>query len=245
MRTFGIIGFPLAQSLSPQYFTQKFMQEGMHDCEYLKFEITDIAQLPGIVEQYPTLAGFNVTIPYKKKIIRFLHQASPEVVQMVACNCVKMVDGQLYGYNTDYKGFLESIRPHLRYHHAKALVLGTGGAAAAAQFALNQQGIKVQTVSRNPQVGDGAIAYGNLTPEVMRTHLLVVNCSPVGSFPKISESPNIPYQLLTERHLCYDMVYNPEQTFFLQKAAAAGATIQNGKNMFTLQAEENWKIWNP
>jgi shikimate dehydrogenase len=193
------------------------------------------------------LCGFNVTIPYKESVLPLLNEVSPAANEIGAVNTVKVVcnahgEKRLIGHNTDIVGFVESIKPLLKPEHKKALVLGTGGASKAIMKGLQQLGIDGTYVSRKG--GDGRLSYEELTPEVMATHTIIINCSPVGTYPNVQESPLIPYELLTEAHLLYDLVYNPSETEFLKKGAAHGATTKNGLEMLHKQALAAWKIWN-
>jgi shikimate dehydrogenase len=241
MRRFGLIGSPLTHSFSQKYFTEKFAQLGITDCVYENYPIKDISELDAILKQ-PDLCGLNVTIPYKKQVIPFLTQASYAVNDMGACNCIDIKDGTLTGHNTDILGFEKSLLPFLHAYHNKALVLGTGGASAAVVFALNRLHIEPQYVSRT--AGEGVLSYGDLTEEILNEHLLIVNTSPVGTYPDTDSFPEIPFEHLTPRHHLYDLVYNPPETKFLAKGKERGATTQNGMEMLILQAEESWRIWN-
>jgi shikimate dehydrogenase len=246
-KIYGIIGNPLGQSASPAFFNKKFADEGI-DAEYLPFELQSIEELPQILEKHPTLSGFNVTIPYKLQIKQFLTGISDEAKEIDAVNVVKVKhddDGtpRLYGYNSDVIGFSRSIAPMLTADDKKALVLGTGGASKAIIYALRQLGLEVQSVSRN--AGETAIAYSDLTPGIMESHTLIVNCTPLGMVGHgIDQCPDIPYELLGEGHLLYDVVYNPENTLFLQRGAAQGASTKSGYEMWYLQALASWEIWN-
>lgn len=242
MRTFGLIGYPLTHSFSQKYFTQKFEELGITDAEYLNFPIPGIDQLPAIMAVHPGLCGFNITIPYKKQILEFLHSATDAVKEMGACNCVHMVNGQLRGYNTDVTGFRQSLEPFLQSHHTRALVLGSGGASAAVTYALEEMGIGYTVVSRTPDISQ--FSYAQINEHVMMEHTLLINTSPVGQYPDIRAFPEIPYHFITGRHHLFDLIYNPEETAFLQKGKAQGATVQNGYEMLVLQAEESWRIWN-
>ncbi len=242
MRLFGLIGFPLTHSFSKQYFDKKFSDEGIKDCAFENFPIKEIEEVKQLLDN-EQLRGFAVTIPYKKKIIRFLDEGTDTVKQMVACNCVKLVSGKLKGYNTDVIGFDHSFKKLLQPHHRKALILGTGGAASAAEFVLHSLGIEYVAVSRTPGKKH-SIAYSEITKEIIQEYNVIINCTPLGTYPKVEECPGIPYQFITPRHYLFDMVYNPEETVFLKKGKEQGAIIKNGYEMLTIQAEENWKIWN-
>lgn len=243
---YGIIGYPLAQSASPAFFNKKFADEGIN-AEYIPFEIESIDQLPRIIEKHPTLKGFNVTIPYKLQVMDYLEGLSPAAEGIQAVNVVKVerdADGtpHLYGHNSDVIGFTRSLEPLVKGKHTKALILGTGGVSKAVAYSLKTLGIEYIFVSR--KAGDKAIAYEQLTPAIMESHTLIINCTPLGMVGHgVDQCPAIPYELLSERHLLYDIVYNPENTLFLQKGAAQGATTKSGYEMWYLQALASWEIW--
>lgn len=243
MRRFGLIGYPLSHSFSQKFFTDKFREEGIADCIYENFPLENIDALRPVLDHQAGLAGLNVTIPYKEKVIPYLHHQNDVVKEIGACNCIKIVNGELYGYNTDVVGFEQSLRPLLETHHNKALVLGTGGAAKAIHFVLNKLGIHFLEVSRQPFSGR-QISYEQVTPELLENHTLLINTTPLGMYPKIEECPPLPYTSLTPRHYLFDLVYNPAKTLFLQQGEAQGAVVKNGSDMLVIQAEESWKIWN-
>ena len=246
-KEYGIIGFPLGQSASPAFFNKKFANEGI-DAEYIPFEIESIEQLPGIIEQHPTLQGFNVTIPYKLQVMKYLEGLSPAAEGIQAVNVVKVerdADGtpHLYGHNSDVIGFTRSLEPLVEGKHTKALILGTGGVSKAVAYSLTQLGIEYIFVSR--KASENAIAYEQLTAEIMQSHTLIINCTPLGMVGHgVDLCPEIPYEQLSENHLLYDIVYNPENTLFLQKGAAQGAATKSGYEMWYLQALASWEIWN-
>ena len=242
MKLYGLIGFPLAHSFSKKYFDNKFEDEQIPNCSFSNFEIPQIINIISLIQQNPALQGFAITIPYKQQIIPYLNFATDDVKQMSACNCVKIVDGKLNGYNTDVIGFEKSFTPLLQMHHEKALVLGTGGAAKAVIFTLKKLGINYLSVSRN-KLANGII-YDDLNEALMEEYYIIINTTPLGTYPKIETCPNIPYQFITQKHYCFDLVYNPTLTKFLQLAQQQNATIKNGYDMLTIQADENWKIWN-
>lgn len=241
MDKYGIIGYPLGHSFSRKFFAEKFANEGI-DAEYINFEIPHIGMLPDILRQNPELCGLNVTLPYKTAVIPYLDSMSEEVQEIGAVNVIRVRDGKLRGYNSDIIGFTESLRPLLKPHHQKALILGTGGASRAIRVGLSHLGIDWTYVSRTPK--DGMLAYSALTPDVMDAYTVIVNCSPVGMFPHTGEYPDIPYGCLTDRHLLYDLVYNPKETKFMQNGARYGATVKNGLEMLHLQAVASWHFWN-
>lgn len=241
MKLYGLIGYPLGHSFSKKYFTQKFAEEGL-DCRFENFPIEDITMLPALLEEHPLLLGLCVTIPYKEKVIPYLHELSAEVRQIGACNSIRIREGLLTGFNTDTTGFRQSLLKQLQPYHTKALVLGTGGASKAVEYVLQQMGIVYTLVSRNPR--QGAVSYTMLNAEMIKDHLLIVNASPVGTFPHANQCPAIPYEGIGERHLLFDLVYNPEKTLFLKKGEERGAAIQNGYPMLIGQAEASWELWN-
>ena len=242
MRRFGLLGYPLLHSFSQHYFTGKFSREGIRDAVYENFSLPRIEDLHAVLKQHSDLRGFNITIPYKKQVLAFLSGSTPAVQQMGACNCVKITNGSLFGYNTDVVGFKQSLQPFLKPHHRHALILGTGGASAAVEFVLKELHIDYRFVSRT--AGDDTMRYDELDASVLSSHHLVINTTPLGMYPKTEEYPAIPYQYLTPDHHLYDLIYNPAETQFLAKGKAMGATIQNGQEMLVLQAEESWRIWN-
>jgi shikimate dehydrogenase len=243
MRRFGLIGYPLSHSFSQRFFTDKFREEGIMDCVYENFPLENIDVLRSVLEQYTDLEGLNITIPYKEKVIPYLHHQNDVVKQIGACNCIKFVNGELHGYNTDVIGFENSLRPLLENYHNKALVLGTGGAAKAIYFVLEKLGIHYLEVSRNPFSGR-QISYEQVTPALLEDHTLIINTTPLGMYPHVEECPPLPYQALTARHYLFDLVYNPAKTLFLQQGEAQGAVVKNGADMLVIQAEESWRIWN-
>lgn len=242
-RLFGLIGHPLTHSFSKKYFTEKFLNENIEGCSYELFDINDINLLPEIVAAHPYLKGLNVTIPYKKQVIPFLTDTTNLPKGLIACNCIKIDNGNLTGYNTDVVGFEQSFTPLLQPHHNKALVLGNGGATGAVTFVLEKLNIPYSIVSRQP-AGNGTIEYKHITADVMEAATIIINTTPLGTYPDVENRPDIPYQYLTPRHYLYDLVYNPAKTLFLQSGEAAGAAIKNGADMLVIQAEESWKIWN-
>ncbi len=244
MREYGLIGYPLSHSFSQKYFTQKFLREGIQNAVFHTFSIPSIADLQGVLHKHPALDGFCITIPYKKAILPFLHQASAAVKQMGACNCVKIEGDRLIGYNTDVVGFEKSFIQKLQPHHTKALILGTGGAAAAVEYTLKKLGIAYRFVSRTANVTENILGYADLDASAMQSHTVIINCTPLGTYPKTDEAPSIPYGLLTPQHYLFDLVYNPPLTKFLRLGQAQGAATHNGHEMLEIQAEENWKIWN-
>ena len=247
MNTYGLIGYPLGHSFSRKFFTEKFAKEGI-DAQYLNFEIPSIEEFPNIIKNNPTLKGLNVTIPYKQQVMQYLDDISEEAKAIGAVNVVKCqlstVNCQLHltGYNSDVIGFVESIKPLLKPHHKKALILGTGGASKAIRYGLEKKlGMKTLFVSRSAR--EGMITYEEVTAEVLKEYEVIVNCSPVGMYPHVDECPALPYEALNENNLLYDLVYNPLETLFMKKGAAQGATVKNGLEMLHLQAIASWEFW--
>lgn len=241
MDKYGIIGYPLGHSFSRAFFTEKFQREHI-DAEYVNFEIPSADMLPGIVQANPNLRGLNVTLPHKEAVIPMLDELSDEAKEIGAVNVIRVRDGRLKGFNSDIIGFMDSIRLLLKPWHQHALVLGTGGASRAIRVGLQRLGIQWTYVSRTP--APGRLTYADLTSELMEHYQVIVNCSPVGMFPRMDACPDIPYQLLTGRHLLYDLVYNPQETLFLKRGAEHGAAVKNGLEMLHLQALASWRFWN-
>jgi shikimate dehydrogenase len=243
MTTYGLLGYPLGHSFSRNYFTEKFHREGI-DAEYLNFELPSLDGYRDLWAAYPNLRGHNVTIPYKQQIIPFLDELSPEAAAIGAVNVVKRTsDGRLRGYNSDVIGFVESIRPLLTPQRHRALILGTGGASKAIFYGLKEKlGFQdIRFVSRHK--GDGLLTYSDLTPEIINHYPVIINCTPCGMYPHVDESPNLPYEAMTPNNLLYDLVYNPEETQFMRRGAANGATVKNGLEMLILQAQASWDFW--
>lgn len=242
MRLFGLIGNPLTHSFSKKYFTEKFEKEEITECSYELFPLKTIDELPSLLRNHPNLEGLNVTVPYKKQVLKFLDEVHlPDGLE--ACNCINRTGGKLVGYNTDVTGFEVSIKSLLKSHHKKALVLGQGGAAAAIVFVLKKLGIGFTIVSRTVH-GVSTLTYKKVTEDVISKHSIIINATPLGMHPAEESCPDIPYQFVSDKHLFYDLVYNPAKTLFLKKGEERGAAIKNGEEMLKLQAEESWRIWN-
>lgn len=240
MRKFGLIGKTLKHSFSQKYFTAKFKSENIPDCQYDLYELETIDEFSKLLE-IPDLAGLNVTLPYKQSVIPFLDEIDPIAAEINAVNTIKISNNRLTGYNTDIIGFEENLKKFIgRKKVEKALVLGTGGASQAIQFSLKRLGMDITIVSRSA----GDIQYDSLSGEVIRNHRLIVNCTPLGTYPDIDQCPDIPYRFLNRKHLLYDLVYNPEKTLFLTLGEAEGASVMNGYPMLVGQAEASWRIWN-
>ncbi len=244
MRRFGLIGYPLSHSFSPAYFAEKFHKERYSDYLYEAFPIKSVEELTSLLTNNPDLEGLNVTIPYKKDVLPFLHYSTEAVKQMGACNCIKIKNRILTGYNTDVTGFEKSLLTNLTSAHNKALILGTGGAAAAVEFVLKKSGIDFLFVSRNSQTGKSILTYKEVSGEILNEYKLIINTTPLGMHPYVNDCPDILYESLTKDHYLYDLIYNPAQTLFLKKGAEKGAITKNGSDMLIIQAEESWKIWN-
>ena len=244
MKRFGLVGFPLTHSFSRKYFSGKFERENIKDCVYDNFEIPQIQDFPDIVKTHPDLIGLNVTIPYKQQVMPYLNNLDKSAEFVGAVNVIKVnSDKTLTGYNSNYYGFMESLKKFLspNFSHIKALILGTGGAAKAVEGALKTLGISYQYVSRQKE---GILSYEQLSQEIISQHQLIINASPVGMFPKSDTYPDLNYSFITPAHYLYDIVYNPEITLFMQKGTEQGAKVINGMEMLHLQAEKAWEIWN-
>ena len=242
MRKFGLIGRNISYSFSRNYFSEKFLREGISG-SYENFDLKNISEFPAVLKENPELKGLNVTIPYKEEIIPFLDSLDPVASEIGAVNTIKLeASGKLIGYNTDYFGFAEALKPYLEEHHKKALILGTGGASKAIAYALKTLDIEYKFVSR--KASEEKLSYEELNEQMLKEYTLLVNCSPLGTFPKIEEHPKIPFQHLTRNHLIFDLIYNPPQTRFMELAIDQGATVVNGQKMLEMQAEKAWDIWN-
>lgn len=244
VREYGLIGYPLSHSFSQKYFTEKFQNDGIHDAIFHTFPIPSIDYLPHLIEEHPLLKGFGVTIPYKREVLQYLYNKTNAVEKMYACNCVCIRHGKLYGYNTDVIGFEKSFIGHLKPHHNKALILGTGGASSAVAFVLDKLHINYRFVSRHRDADRQILGYADIDENMLSLYSVIVNCTPLGTYPKEDDAPSISYHLLTEKHYLFDLVYNPAKTKFLSLGEQQGAAIQNGYDMLILQSEENWKLWN-
>ena len=245
MDKYGLIGYPLGHSFSIGYFNEKFQNECI-DATYENFEIPSIENLTEILDSNPELKGLNVTIPYKEKVISYLDSISPEARAIGAVNVIKVTHKgnktELKGYNSDVIGFTQSIEPLLERYHKKALVLGTGGASKAIIFSLKSLGRETLTVSRYER--HGCVRYEDITPEMIKEYNVIVNCTPCGMYPQTDDCPNLPYEAMDSHTLLYDLIYNPDETLFLKKGKAQGATVKNGLEMLLLQAFASWNFWN-
>ncbi|WP_299112746.1 shikimate dehydrogenase [uncultured Winogradskyella sp.] len=240
---FGLIGKNIDYSFSRGYFSEKFQAENL-PYTYVNFDLGHISEFENIFQSSETIKGLNVTIPYKEAIIPFLDKLNKRAKKIGAVNTIKVnKKGKLIGYNTDYYGFKNSLKPHLNSNHKKALILGTGGASKAIAYALKQLKIEFHFVSRAKKENVTFI-YSELTEEIIKEHQILINCSPVGTYPNVNACPDIPYDGISEHHILYDLIYNPEQTKFLKLGDSQNAITINGLKMLELQAEKSWEIWN-
>lgn len=241
-RRFGLIGRNISYSFSRGYFSDKFTRLGLEGHSYENFDLTEIDEFTQLLKVHSNLRGLNVTIPYKEAIIPYLSALDAQAEKIGAVNTIKFTDRGLIGFNTDAYGFQKSLEPFLKGYHKKALILGTGGASKAIAFVLDKLGIDFSLVSRKPKKNQ--YAYNDLTAGILNEYLVIINCTPLGTHPNISDKPAIEYQFLGDKHLLFDLIYNPERTAFLQQGAEQGAAICNGLRMLELQAEKAWEIWN-
>jgi shikimate dehydrogenase len=246
MDQYGLIGNPLEHSFSQRFFNDKFSAENI-DAEYINFEIPSIEEFKSIIKNNPSLRGMNVTIPYKEQVIPYLDQLSENVKLIGAVNVVKIEHikkgkTKLTGYNSDIIGFKNSIEPLLKAHHTHALILGSGGSAKAVYYGLTQLGVTPTYVSRQ-KTSANMLIYSNLNETIMKENTVIVNCTPVGMWPNVDDCPQIPYHLLTEAHLLYDLLYNPNETLFMKEGKKQGAKVKNGLEMLLLQAFASWDFW--
>jgi shikimate dehydrogenase len=259
MKQYGLIGYPLSHSFSKKYFAEKFEKEKITDTVYDLFPIEHIHELPGLLKAKPDLCGLNVTVPHKISVIKYLDWIESDAKAAGAVNCIRVSsespveaafsgelgikghDFRLEGFNTDIYGFEMSLKPLLKEQHDQALVLGDGGAAKAVKCVLENLGINFKVVTRKPHSGN--LLFKDLKPHHIQQSPLIINTTPLGMFPDVNEYPPIPYEAITNAHLLYDMIYNPEKTLFLEKGEERGATIKNGYEMLVLQAEKSWEIW--
>jgi len=259
MKHYGLIGFPLSHSFSKKYFTEKFEREKITDVHYDLYPIEHISELMPLLRKHPDLCGINVTVPHKINVLKYLDWIEHDARNAGAVNCIRIAaespvvaafsgevgvtghDFRLEGYNTDIYGFEESLKPLIDNKHDQALILGDGGAAKAVKCVLDNLGITFKIVTRKSAPGN--ILFSELKPHHIKDHLLIINTTPVGMSPNVDECPPIPYEAVTDDHILYDLIYNPEETLFLKKGAERGATIKNGYEMLVLQAEKSWEIW--
>lgn len=244
MRKFGLIGYPLTHSFSKKYFAAKFEKEVIWNCQFDLYEISDISDFENVLAANPELEGMSVTIPYKQEVMRYLNELDPACELIGAVNCIQIRNGYKKGFNTDYIGFKESLKSWLGTEIPRALVLGTGGASKAVKVALRDLGVSFLVVSRHPI--ENQITYDDLksNPDFLTNFPLIINTTPLGTFPKTEEMPDIPVEMLNESHRIYDLVYNPSETMLMKACLAKGGKVKNGMDMLVLQAEAAWKIWN-
>lgn len=241
MRKFGLTGYPLSHSFSKKHFEEKFKREGIADTSYDLYPLQSITLFPDLLKEDPQLKGLNITIPYKEKVMQYLQQLDDTAAQIGAVNCIKIVGRRLIGYNTDAYGFERSLEKFLTNKPEQAFILGSGGSAKAVKYVLQKIGVPYLVVSRNPMGVD--IAYSEMEKK-MKGSNLIINTTPLGMFPNIETSPEIPYDKLTKNDFLFDLLYNPEETIFLKKGKQHGAKTKNGFEMLQLQAEKSWEIWN-
>lgn len=246
MKKYGLLGYPLTHSFSKRFFTEKFENENI-DSTYDNFEIDTIHKFPEVVKNNPEVIGFNVTIPYKEQVIQYLDELNDSAREIGAVNTIKVSRSgdkvHLKGFNTDTYGFENSLAPLLKDYHKKALILGTGGASKALKYVLGKRGIEYLSASIE-ELKEKEIPYEEIDGKLIGEHLLIINATPLGTYPKVDTFPNIPYEFITGKHLLFDLVYNPEVTQFMAKGQAQGATVKNGYDMLLGQARRAYEIWN-
>jgi shikimate dehydrogenase len=247
MKIFGLVGYPLGHSFSAGYFAKKFENEKIENCNYRNFPIDSIQKFPSLFIDNADIAGLNVTIPYKEQVIPFLDDIDAEAKAIGAVNTVKILHTasrmKLKGYNSDVYGFEKSLQPMLQAHHKKALILGTGGASKAIKFILRKLNIEYVSASIE-ELKENEIRYSDINKDMIEDRLVIINATPLGTYPNVNNCPTIPYEYITPKHVMFDLVYNPEETLFLKKGKAQGAATKNGLQMLHMQAERSWKIWN-
>jgi len=248
MKTFGLIGYRLGYSFSSGYFTDKFKALELNDHEYVNFELDSIDDFPTIFENDREIGGLNCTIPYKQEVMKFMDEIDEEAKAVGAVNTIKIIKNGdkriLKGYNSDIIGFRNSLEPMLTPNHKKALILGTGGASKAIKHVLNQLNIDYISASIEDHLNDKEIKYSDISGDLIKEYTLIINATPLGTYPKIKECPSIPYCSISSNHILFDLVYNPEVSKFLKKGKKNGAKIKNGLEMLHGQAEGSWEIWN-
>ncbi len=248
MKTYGLIGYRLGYSFSKGFFTEKFEKENLAEHEYVNFELDSIEEFPEIFKKNDHIAGLNCTIPYKQQIMPYLDEIDEEAAKVGAINTVKIIrseDGiKLKGFNTDIYGFENALKPMLNEKHKKALILGTGGASKAIKYILDKLGLTYVSASIEEQLNEGEIRYDQIDEALLKEYLVVINATPLGTFPKVDTCADIPYQYLTSDHVLFDLVYNPEETLFMKKGKEKGAAVKNGLEMLHGQAIKAWEIWN-
>jgi len=241
-KVFGLIGKNISYSFSKKHFSEKFKKLNLKNCRYENFDIPNLEDFEKIICSN-NIKGLNITIPFKREIISLLNSIDINAEKIGAVNTIKINSKKkIIGYNTDYIGFIESIKPFLKKKHKKAIILGTGGASKAIIYALHMLNISTINVSRSKNKGD--ISYKDLDSKKMKECQIIINCSPVGTFPKINDCPEIPYEHINENHICFDLIYNPRETKFIKESRKRNGVTINGEKMLEIQAEESWKIWN-
>ena len=243
MNKLGLLGKNISYSFSRNYFKEKFKKENITNTTYDNFDIENIELLPSIIKNTKNLKGLNVTIPYKEQVIPYLDKINKKAKVIGAVNTIRITKkGKLVGYNTDCYGFKKTLKPFIKPYHKKALILGTGGASKAIAYTLDEMGIAYQYVSRKLSEGIG-FSYDTITEDDIKDHQIIINCTPLGTFPNVEDCPNIPYEAINKKHILYDLIYNPEETKFLKYGKENKATIINGLGMLKFQAEKAWSIW--
>lgn len=243
MYKLGLLGKNISYSFSRTYFKTKFKQDNINNVSYENFDINSIQDFKSIIKNVKELKGLNVTIPYKESVIPYLDKLNKKAKEIGAVNTIKITkSGNLIGYNTDCYGFKKTLEPHLQKHHKKALILGTGGASKAVLYTLKKKGITCHYVSRKP-AAHVKYTYQDLTAAIITEYTIIINCTPLGTFPNIDQYPNIPYNGITSNHILFDLIYNPEETQFLSRGKKQGAITINGLKMLEYQAEKAWSIW--
>ncbi|WP_034040602.1 shikimate dehydrogenase family protein [Wocania ichthyoenteri] len=243
MNKLGLLGKNISYSFSKAYFKKKFKDENINNTTYENFDIDSIDSFPSIIKNTKGLKGLNVTIPYKEQVLPFLDKINKKAKAIGAVNTIKITKkGKLVGYNTDSYGFNKSLKPFLKPHHKKALILGTGGASKAIAYSLKELNIEYSYVSRTASQGID-YTYHSLTEDIIKQHLIIINCTPLGTFPNVNDCPNLPYKAISNTHILFDLIYNPEETKFLNYGKTNGATIINGLDMLKFQAKKAWSIW--
>lgn len=241
-KTYGLVGKSISYSFSEKYFTEKFKKDKIQNCTYKNFDLNNIKDLVSILKEND-LKGLNITIPYKEQVLSYLDEIEDNAKLIGAINTIKInKDKTLTGYNTDFIGFINTLRPHINSNCKKALILGTGGASKAIEYGLKKLNIESKKISRNKKKGD--LTYLEIDSDLIKEYQIIINTTPLGTYPDIENYPDIPYKYLTKKHICYDLIYNPDETTFLRKSKKKGAITINGLRMLEIQAEESWKIWN-
>lgn len=247
MREFGLIGYPLGHAYSAKYFENKFKELGIVDAKYTLFSISEISKVKNIISSHKNLVGLNVTTPYKELVIPYLHEMDSDILKLGTVNTIKILrsgdDVILRGYNTDVFGMDKTFDKLNLSMNTKALILGSGGSGKTVGYVLKNRNIEFKNISREP-THINQLAYRDITKATIENHKLIINATPVGMYPDIDKCPSIPYEYITDDHICVDLVYNPDETLFLRKSKEEGAKIVNGLTMLYEQADRAWEIWN-